>query len=310
MLSNPAAGATYDDWFEIYNSNSSSVNLSGWKIVRTDTDLKEKTYEFTQTIAAKRFLTVEKAESFGIGKKGGDVLRLYDAKGALVDSVVMPAQKGGHSYGRVPDGGRAWQDFSDPTKGATNGGVDPELPTETSSLAGTLYINEVVSKPGTDTDADWIEIYNASDAAVNIGGLALEDEQGVVEKFTIPSGTTIPAHGFATYTQDETNSFTFGLASKGEDVYLVDGSNKFIDHVTLPDMSDYAGYSYARTYDASATWAITASPTKNASNGSAGVGTLKADTDANLPTYNLQGIRVTSPRKGIYIRGGKKFVVK
>jgi hypothetical protein len=33
-------------------------------------------------------------------------------------------------------------------------------------------------------------------------------------------------------------------------------------------------------------------------------------TDANAPIYDLSGRRVTSPTKGIYIQGGKKFVVK
>ena len=32
--------------------------------------------------------------------------------------------------------------------------------------------------------------------------------------------------------------------------------------------------------------------------------------DADLPIYNLQGVQVKNPEKGIYIRGGKKYLVK
>ena len=32
--------------------------------------------------------------------------------------------------------------------------------------------------------------------------------------------------------------------------------------------------------------------------------------DTDLPIYNLQGVQVKNPEKGIYIRGGKKYLVK
>lgn len=32
--------------------------------------------------------------------------------------------------------------------------------------------------------------------------------------------------------------------------------------------------------------------------------------DSNAPVYDLQGRRVTAPAKGIYIKGGKKYVVR
>jgi hypothetical protein len=33
-------------------------------------------------------------------------------------------------------------------------------------------------------------------------------------------------------------------------------------------------------------------------------------TDANAPIYDLMGRRVVNPTKGIYIKGGKKFIMK
>ena len=41
-----------------------------------------------------------------------------------------------------------------------------------------------------------------------------------------------------------------------------------------------------------------------------GIGTIQADEDDNAPVYNLNGQRVNTPRKGIYIKKGKKVLVK
>ena len=40
-----------------------------------------------------------------------------------------------------------------------------------------------------------------------------------------------------------------------------------------------------------------------------GIDELAAD-DADMPTYNMQGMKVETPRRGVYIRNGKKVVVK
>ncbi len=41
-----------------------------------------------------------------------------------------------------------------------------------------------------------------------------------------------------------------------------------------------------------------------------GIEDLESDNDTNEPIYNLQGIQVINPTPGIYIRGGKKIVIK
>ena len=44
-------------------------------------------------------------------------------------------------------------------------------------------------------------------------------------------------------------------------------------------------------------------------NGVQGVETETSEADADAPVYNLQGIRVSNPRKGeIYIRAGRKMI--
>src|SRR5205823_6040115 len=42
-----------------------------------------------------------------------------------------------------------------------------------------------------------VELYNESSATIDISGLSLSDDHSDPRKFVFPSGSTIPAHGFA-----------------------------------------------------------------------------------------------------------------
>ncbi len=80
-----------------------------------------------------------------------------------------------------------------------------------------VRINEVL----THTDPpfeDWIEIHNASDAPVDIGGWYLSDDLANLTMFQIPEPTVVDAHGYVAFSESE---FGFGLnSSRGDEVYL------------------------------------------------------------------------------------------
>lgn len=69
------------------------------------------------------------------------------------------------------------------------------------SMTSLLRINEVMADNGsTIADEagefdDWIEIYNGSTAAIDVGGMYLTDNLGVPKKWKFPAATTIPAKG-------------------------------------------------------------------------------------------------------------------
>jgi hypothetical protein len=41
-----------------------------------------------------------------------------------------------------------------------------------------------------------------------------------------------------------------------------------------------------------------------------GINAVKAGEKGDAPIYNLNGQRISSPKKGIFIKNGKKYVVK
>jgi len=133
-----------------------------------------------------------------------------------------------------------------------------------------IVMNEIYSR-GTTTDPDWIELYNKSNAAIDISGYKIYDaggQGGTKAKKPIPSGTTIPAYGFYVVVTDDGAADAFGLSSSGEKVWLEDATGAIIDTVTFAGHT--ATQSYARVPDGGA-WKIVDVLTKNASNGGIGI---------------------------------------
>jgi len=129
--------------------------------------------------------------------------------------------------------------------------------------AGTILINEFVPAPQTVFTQEKIELYNTTAAAVNIGGLWIDDiAGGGGAAQQIPAGTTIPAFGFYVH------SATGFLNNGGDDVRLLaeDGTT-VLDARTYTSSPGYDA-SYYRNCDAGA-WAPTgtSSPTIGATNG-------------------------------------------
>ena len=63
-----------------------------------------------------------------------------------------------------------------------------------------MVINEVMPNP-TDSGFAWVELYNAGDASVDISHWYVGNSGVGPFQFQVPSGTVIPAHGYATFGQ-------------------------------------------------------------------------------------------------------------
>ncbi len=119
------------DWIELYNSSSSEVDISGYKIYDNGGQSGSKPkMEFPSgtTIAAKGFVVIvvddaatanPTGSSFGLGS-GGETVWLEDASGNVINTVAFPALEATQTYGRIPDGTYNWQVLNTITKGAAN----------------------------------------------------------------------------------------------------------------------------------------------------------------------------------------------
>jgi hypothetical protein len=89
-----------------------------------------------------------------------------------------------------------------------------------------VVINEVLTHSLLPLE-DAIELYNASDSAVNIGGWYLSDSERNLRKFRLPDGTVMPPRSYRVYYEYQFNpapnsADSFALnAEKGDETWLV-----------------------------------------------------------------------------------------
>jgi len=130
-----------------------------------------------------------------------------------------------------PGGSPGWDDMG-------------ELP-----LLGEVVINELLAHSHADA-ADWIELNNTTDTAINIGGWFLSDSSIDFMKYEIAAGTTIEPHGYVVlyedlhfgYSDDPGCHVPFALSENGETLYLHSGRDGVL-----------TGYSDQEKFDASET---------------------------------------------------------
>jgi hypothetical protein len=161
----------------------------------------------------------------------GDTVTLAHVTGLPICSVnygtraPWPSSPDGNGFSLVPANPNFDPDPSNPVNwrastiiGGSPGADDPAL-----SIPFVL-INEVL----THTDLpqlDSVELYNPTSTNADLSNWYLTDKRTVPQKFRIPAGTVIPAHGFRVFTENDWNSDpqstnSFRLDSHGEEIYL------------------------------------------------------------------------------------------
>ena len=136
------------------------------------------------------------------------------------------------------------------------------------TAAADIVINEIVAAPAGD-GKDWIELYNNTAAAVDLGGWTLDDTGSVdgSETYTFPAGTMIPADGFLVLDRDA--DFTFGLGAD-DAVVLRDDAGVYADAVSWLDGFAPEGSSYGRLPDGTGDFQTLTLTTPDAPNATCG----------------------------------------
>jgi len=239
------------DFIELINTGSGPVDLSGW-ILKDNSETNSFTFPAGTSIASGEIKPVSgESVEFVFGLGNGDSVRLFAPGAVPIDSFTYPAHPpAGKSYGRCTDGSGAFVITAAATKGAANSCPLP-------AGAENIKVNEIESDP-----SDLVELTNIGDAAVDISGYRLKDNDDT-HLFTIAAGTTLAAHG---YTVIDVNP-SFGLG-KGDSVrlYTPDGAN-LLDSTTYP--AETHATTWGRCPDGTGTFGVTAS-TLGTANGCGG----------------------------------------
>jgi hypothetical protein len=146
---------------------------------------------------------------------------------------LVPKQPG---LTAAPDNGTKWRASYLP--GGSPGTDDPE-PT-----ISAIVVNEIL----THTDLpqrDAIELFNPTDAMVDVSGWYLTDSAALPKKYRLPTGSVLPPGGFLVCDDSQFNTGTdgntaFAFSSTGEEVYLTSANTN----------AELTGYSHGFVFGA------------------------------------------------------------
>ena len=202
-----------DKWLEIFNDEDEPVHLTGFTIQKFDNEGEITSWPIPPgtIIDAKGF----KVFTQGIDAQKDVAFKLFDDEGRELDVFEVKMQDNLYSLGNNRTVGR--QTDGDPnlivflnggTKGCSNNDGTPE--TRGEGAGKRIFINEI---SGNDK---WLEIYNDEEEIVDMTGYTIRriDDVNKATDWSIPAGTTIPAKGFKVWTQNEPNSFTWGITAQ------------------------------------------------------------------------------------------------
>ena len=264
ILDQPLTDAQEYEFIELKNISSSvTLNLSGVRFIGGIS------FDFTGSISSlapgARVIVVKNLFAFqaryGTGlpvvgqyagslDNGGDRIQLVDATNEEIhdfdyeDDWYPITDGGGFSLAIIDENADpgAWDSkLNWRPSGQENGYPgQPKLPP---GSFPTILINEVL----THTDfpqVDMIELFNPTDDAENIGGWFLTDDFSNAKKFRIPDGTTITAHGYLVFDENQFNADGngFALSADGDEVYLFSGDGG----------TNLAGYVHGYSFGAAA----------------------------------------------------------
>jgi len=221
----------YEDWIELYNDGTASVDLQGLKLVDfcdgsgcnpQGANYPEggRVWEFPDTLwltpgdhlvvfaSGKNELGAELHTNFDISADYGEQIAFANTNGNILsvfDVPFMDADNNGAadpdvSWGRDPDGSETYRIFDVPTPGEAN----TEVTIINNPDGQYVAINEVCSDNSSglqDKDgeySDWIELYNTHDQPINLEGLKLQNYalDGTSTTTWVFPGIEVAAHGF------------------------------------------------------------------------------------------------------------------
>lgn len=156
-----------------------------------------------------------------------------------------------------------------------------------------LYINEFMASntgavvdPDYDVSADWIEIYNAGTASVQLNGYYLTDNLDNKTKWQITSDITILAGHYLVFWADTMNTgmhTNFKLSASGEEIGLISPQQVVIDSVVFGQQE--GDISMGRKSDGGIDWVYFTTSTPGATNNTTNYsGIVK-----NEPTFSEEG---------------------
>jgi hypothetical protein len=274
------AGDPNEEFIELKNIGTEIINLN----LVSFTNGIDFTFPNVELAASQYIVVVQDCDAFearygtniniagqfsGRLDNAGEKIRLQDAIGRTIHEFSF--EDGWHS---LTDGEgfsltiidptnpdpNSWSDKASWRPSAYAGGSPGQDDSGILPDPGAIVINEVLAHSHAEA-SDWIELYNTTDTAIDIGGWFLSDSHDNLFKYEIASGTTIGPNGYLVFYQDlnfdnvsDSNCYEpFALNENGDRLYLSSAHNGVLTgYRSTEDFgASETGVSFGRYYKAS-----------------------------------------------------------
>ena len=303
MTSNKGAVAdefgNFPDWVEIRNTTEKAMDIGGYGLSDDMLSAAKWTFPSGTVVPASGYLVVFLNGDASLGGlhagfklNASEDLILSTVSGTVIDSIGLRAADSGMSLGRDFTSPSSWVQMQ-PSPGYPNNeeGVAAYLATmgATADESIGVYINEfmpsnastVVGPDG--SYCDWIELYNATNAPVDLSGYGISDTTTQPLKYTLPKGTTIEPYGvlliYCTGRETPEGATAieapFGLNGYAESVVFSTPKGRILDSYDYTRAE--TDISWARNPDGAGNFEKNAQPTPGYLNPAAGLSAFLAE---------------------------------
>ena len=260
IMYDPDCSDNYCEYIEIYNNETSSVNMTGWKIsdnsgedILDDLILPGKSYGLIVDsdtrvygnfdIGSVEWIYVDD-DAIGNGLSNIEIITLKDGNGTIVDSISYNESTGGESYSYL-DGN--WNiTVASPGKDNINN-------EESVNDYSVISISEFLPDPEGEDDAimpngEWVELYNNGNENLDLLGFSLYDNYGsetdvIITETTTLDGTIIGSKDYLIVYMNGVSGF---LSNGGfEKISLYDLRDNLVDEVSYEGSEEGVSWSFA-----------------------------------------------------------------
>lgn len=263
-----AGEAATDEFVELFNPGTASVDISGWQLARKSSSGTK--YNLVTTFPKA---VIKPKESIVVGhEKSTAEVDIYYTTGSSIaehNTILLYSDSGKTVVDKVGFGkagdfeGKSLPEAEKEIWGRKNGQDtgnnynDFEKKSEGGAKDyNGICLSEIMPAP--KEGDEWIEIYN-SEVEKDIGGLVISDKSGSIKKYTVPKNTTIKEGEYLVFEKEKTK---ITLNNDTDGVVLIDGAGKVFDDTGNFEKSE-KGYSYASNGEK---WYWTSRPTPGKKN--------------------------------------------
>jgi hypothetical protein len=205
VFPNPSGSVSEpNEFIELFNSGTNSVNITGWQI--SDTQGSTKIYTLPEaTLDAGVYVSFRRSVSGIALNNDGDGVELRDLGGNLVDTMSFTQTLTDKSWSRIPNGTGNFVNNTDPSELLTNITPPTSLPTQIPTATPTSTPNKTstptptitaTSSPTKVPTPSSTKIPNLTPTLAPVEDLAGEEQTNQKQvlgiKYTSPSPTTSP----------------------------------------------------------------------------------------------------------------------